>query len=78
MVLMRMIAVAGAVLVIAVQYLQELRRLGTVERLPGGEARDFYERTRRRNERFLLAVAVAFAALAAGAATYYFLGGLRR
>ncbi len=66
--LLRFILVAAAGLAAFGQYLQERNRLKVIERLPGREARDYYERTRERDERLMVGVtaALALAAVAAG------------
>ena len=61
-----MLVVAAALTALG-QLLQERRRLDVVKRLPGREARDFYEATRERDERSMLAVTVVLALAAVGA-----------
>jgi hypothetical protein len=51
----------------AAQLVQERRRLKVMERLPGREARDYYEATRARDERLMLAVTATLAVAAAAA-----------
>jgi hypothetical protein len=65
--MVRLILVAAAGVTAVAQFLQERHRLKVIERLPGRRARDYYERTRERDERLMLGVSVALA-LAAGAA----------
>jgi hypothetical protein len=65
--LLRLVLVLAAVFTTGVQLFQERRRLGLIERLPGPKAREHYEATRARDERFMLAF-TAVLALAAGAA----------
>ena len=66
--LLRFILVVAAGLAAFGQYLQERHRFKVIERLPGREARDYYERTRERDERLMVGVTVALslAAVAAG------------
>lgn len=64
--LVKFALVTLAMITVVAQYLQEMHRLGVIRRLPGREARDYYERTRQRSER---AMAVVTALLAAGAIT---------
>jgi hypothetical protein len=63
---LKIILVAAALVASGVQYFQETRRLATIRRLPGPEARDFYEATRERGERLMLVVTALL--VAAGAA----------
>jgi len=63
----RVIFVVATALTTLGQLLQERRRLDIVRRLPGREARDFYEATRERDERSMLAVTVVLALAAVGA-----------
>jgi len=49
-----LVVVAG--LTTAAQLWQERQRLKVIERLPGPQARDYYEATRARDERLMLAV----------------------
>jgi uncharacterized protein HemX len=70
--LFRFALVIVATLVALGRYLQEARRLSIIKRLPGREARDYYERTRQNNERFLLVLASLLVALAIGAVIYTF------
>jgi hypothetical protein len=64
---LRLILVLVAALTSGGQLWQERRRLKVIERLPGREARDHYEATRARDERFMIGVtaALALAAIAA-------------
>jgi len=67
MLLLRFILVVAAGLAAFGQYLQERHRLKVIERLPGREARDYYERTRERDERLMVGVTVALAVAAVAA-----------
>jgi hypothetical protein len=60
-----LVVVAG--LTTAAQLWQERQRLKVIERLPGRQARDYYEATRARDERLMVGV-TALLALAAAAA----------
>jgi hypothetical protein len=62
--------VALALLTVVGQYLQEMHRLSVIRRLPGAQARDYYERTRQRSER-AMAVVTALLAMGAAAAMVY-------
>ena len=64
---LRLILVVVAGLTTAAQLWQERQRLKVIERLPGRQARDYYEATRARDERLMAAV-TALLALAAVAA----------
>ncbi len=64
---LRLILVVVAGLTTAAQLWQERQRLKVIERLPGRQARDYYEATRARDERLMVAV-TALLALAAVAA----------
>jgi len=70
--LFRFALVVVGTLVALGRYLQESRRLGIIKRLPGPQARDYYERTRQNHERFLLVLAVILAAMAVAAVVYTF------
>jgi hypothetical protein len=70
--LVRLIMVITATVVVAARYLQETHRLSVIKRLPGREARAYYERTRERSERFLTVLTVVMAVLAIAAALYTF------
>jgi hypothetical protein len=74
--LFRLILVIATTLAVMGRYLQEQHRLSVVKRLPGPQARAYYERTRERGERFLTGLTVAMAALAVGSVLYTFV--LRR
>jgi hypothetical protein len=56
--IVRVILVVLACLGAAGQFWQERRRLEIVKRLPGREARDYYEATRERSERFMIFVTI--------------------
>jgi len=60
----RLILVVAAALAAGGQFLEERRRLKVIERLPGREARDYYERTRARDERLMVAVTAVLAVAA--------------
>ncbi|HXU82898.1 MAG TPA: hypothetical protein VN914_15970 [Polyangia bacterium] len=68
--LFRLILVIATTLAVVARYLQEQHRLSVVKRLPGPQARAYYERTRERSERFLAVLAVILTALAIGAVVY--------
>jgi hypothetical protein len=70
--LFRFALVVLATLVALGRYLQEARRLSIIKRLPGAQARDFYERTRQNNERSLLVLSVGLVAAAIAAVVYTF------
>jgi hypothetical protein len=69
----RILLVAAAALAAVAQWLQERKRLETVKQLPGTKARDYYEATRERGERFMIAVTVVLV-VAAGAALFWTFG----
>jgi hypothetical protein len=73
--LFRLVLVIAATLAMVARYLQETHRLSVIRRLPGNKARDYFERTRERSERFLLVLAVLLAVLAVGAGLYVFVLG---
>jgi hypothetical protein len=64
---LRLILVVVAGMTTAAQLWQERQRLKVIERLPGRQARDYYEATRARDERLMVGV-TALLALAAVAA----------
>jgi len=64
--LLRIILVVAAGLGAVGQFLQERRRLEVVKRLPGREARDYYEATRERSERFMIVVTALLVVAAVG------------
>lgn len=70
--LVKIVLLAAALLAVVGQYLQEMRRLVIIKKLPGRQARDYYEATRQRNEMLLLVATVALAVLAVGGAVYVF------
>jgi hypothetical protein len=70
--LFRFALVVGATLIAFARYLQETRRLSIIKRLPGPQARDYYERTREHGERFLAGLAAVLVALAIAAVVYTF------
>ncbi|HTA18092.1 MAG TPA: hypothetical protein VK989_02315 [Polyangia bacterium] len=65
--ILRIIVVLGASIAAAAQFLTERHRLKIIRRLPGREARDYYEATRERGERLMIAVTAALALAAIGA-----------
>jgi hypothetical protein len=65
--IVRIIIIAVVALTSAGQVFQERRRLDVVRRLPGREARDYYEATRERAERSMTIVTIVLALAAAGA-----------
>ena len=65
--ILRLILVVVVGLTTAGQLYQEKRRAKVIERLPGREARDYYEATRARDERLMVAVAAALALAAVAA-----------
>ena len=68
--LLRLVLVIAATLAAVARYLQEAHRLTVIRRLPGDKARDYFERTRERSERFLAVLTGALALLAVGSAVY--------
>jgi hypothetical protein len=68
--LIRLALVILATLAAVGRYLQEMHRLSVIKRLPGAQARAYYERTRERSERFLAVLTGALALLAVGSAVY--------
>jgi hypothetical protein len=73
--LFRLALVIATTLAVVARYLQEQHRLSVVKRLPGPQARAYYERTRERSERLLGVAAVGLGALAVGAVVYTLVGG---
>ena len=73
--LVRIILVLAACLGAVGQFLQERRRLEVVKRLPGREARDYYEATRERSERFMIVVTALLVVAAAGSLVVTFARG---
>lgn len=73
--LFRLALVIATTLAVVARYLQEQHRLSVVKRLPGPQARAYYERTRERGERLLGVAAVGLGALAVGAVVYTLVGG---
>jgi hypothetical protein len=61
----RIVVVVAACASAIAQFLQERRRLDVIKGLPGREARDYYEATRERGERFMLALTLLLALAAA-------------
>lgn len=68
---LRLLFAAVAIVLVAGQYLQERRRLQIIRGLPGRQARDYYERLRRRNERGLVATTAVALLAAIGAVIWY-------
>jgi hypothetical protein len=75
--LIRLILVAAAGVTALAQYLQERHRLKIIERLPGRQARDYYERTRERGERLMVGVTAALTLAAVAALVVVTRGGHR-
>jgi hypothetical protein len=73
--LVRLVIVIVTTLAVTGSYLQEMRRLSVIERLPGQEARAYYEATRERDERLLIAVTIGLVVLATAAGIYALLAG---
>jgi len=65
--IVRIILVLGAGITAVAQFLTERHRLKVIQRLSGREARDYYEATRERGERLMIAVTAALALAAIGA-----------
>jgi hypothetical protein len=65
--ILRLILVVVAALVTGAQLWQERRRLETLRRLPGRQARDHYEATRARDERLMVGVTAVLAVAAVAA-----------
>ena len=59
--IVRILLVLAAGITAVAQFLTERHRLKVIERLPGREARDYYEATRERGERLMVAVTAALA-----------------
>jgi hypothetical protein len=72
--LVRLALVIAATLAAVARYLQEMHRLSVIRRLPGAQARAYYERTRERSERFLAFLTLGLVVLAVGAVLYAVLG----
>jgi hypothetical protein len=70
--LFRLVLVIVSTLVVMGRYLQEMRRLSVIKRLPGPRARDYYERTRENSELFLTVMAAVLALGAVAAIIYTF------
>lgn len=73
--ILKIVLIAAALLAVVGSYLQEMRRLVVIKKLPGAQARDYYERTRQRNERLLLVGTVVLAAGALAVSIYTFAWG---
>jgi hypothetical protein len=65
--ILRILLIAAAALASVAGFLQERRRLEVIKGLPGRKARDYYEATRERGERFMIAVTTVLALLGAAA-----------
>jgi hypothetical protein len=74
--ILRILLIAAAALGAVAQFLQERRRLEVIKGLSGRQARDYYEATRERGERFMIAVTVVLAL--AGAAALIITFGIKR
>ena len=72
--LVRLAIVIVATLAVTGSYLQEVRRLSVIKRLPGAKARVYYETTRERDERLLTGITVALAVMAVASAVYALVG----
>jgi hypothetical protein len=59
--ILRILLIAAAALGAVAQWLQERRRLDVIKGLSGRQARDYYEATRERGERFMIAVTAVLA-----------------
>jgi hypothetical protein len=73
--IVRIILVLGASIAAVAQFLTERHRLKVIQRLSGPEARDYYEATRERGERLMIAVTAALALAAVGALVMILRGG---
>jgi len=71
--LFRLAVVILTTLAVVGRYLQEMHRLSVIKRLSGAQARAYYERTRKRSERFLAVLTGALALAAVGSAIYTWL-----
>jgi hypothetical protein len=65
--ILRILLVVAAALGAVAQFVQERHRLNVIKGLPGRQARDYYERTRERGERFMIAVTAVLAVAAVAA-----------
>ena len=74
--ILRILLIAAAALGAVAQFLQERRRLEVIKGLSGRQARDYYEATRERGERFMIAVTVVLAL--AGAAALVITFGIKQ
>jgi len=72
--LFRLILVVATTLAVVARYLQAQHRLSVIKRLPGPQARAYYERTRDRSERFLAVLTGLLAVAAVGTVLYTLLG----
>lgn len=68
--LVKLGAVLVALAIAGAGYLQEWHRLTVVQRLPGPQARAYYEARRRASDRVMLGIAIAFSCLAVAVVTY--------
>jgi hypothetical protein len=73
--IVRVILVVAACLGALGQFLQERGRVEVIKRLPGREARDYYEATRERSERFMITVTALLALAAVGSLVVTFARG---
>ena len=74
--ILRILLIVAASLGAVAQFLQERRRLEVIKGLSGRQARDYYEATRERGERFMIVVTVVLAL--AGAAALIVTFGIKR
>jgi hypothetical protein len=74
LVVLRVILFLAAGASAVAQFLQERHRLKVISELPGPRARDYYERSRARDEGFLIALTLALV-VAAGVALAVTFGG---
>jgi hypothetical protein len=70
--ILRILLVAAAALGAVAQFIQERHRLNVIKGLPGPQARDYYEASRERGERFMIAVTVVLAVAAVAAVVVTF------
>jgi hypothetical protein len=74
--ILRILLIVAAALGAVAQFLQERRRLEVIKTLPGRKARDYYEATRERGERFMIGVTIVLAL--AGATALILTFGVKR
>lgn len=73
--MVRLVLLAAAGVMVAGRVYQEWRRLAKINKLPGAQARAYYERTRRTGDWALVGVTAALAVSACGALVYAWLRG---